>query len=488
MPNPLKPRIEKNRFHLPRLRLPRIPLKKINRHPIALPGLRIGDMVSELPIVQGGMAVCISLSNLASAVSREGGIGVIAATAIGMLEPDYFKNGKQANGRALRREIRRARDLGARILGVNIMVAASDFENLVRISLEEKVDIIFLGAGLPIKGIPVQELRSAGVKVVPIVSSARAARLIFRHWETHHRDIPDGVVVEGPLAGGHLGFRPEQLREPAFSLETLVPQVADEIRTFEKRHHRHLPVIAAGGIFSGEDILRFLQLGASGVQLGTRFVATRECDADNGFKESFVQAGKEDLMIIKSPVGLPGRALRSPFLKLIESGNNPAFGCPWKCLASCNARQAKYCISMALYHARKGIFKKGFAFAGANAYKVNEIVPVKDLLMKLKREFHGTAKTGLFNLSRDYEKAMIRLNSIRKQYQDRLRMIKKEYRFKIKKHHDSLVEEYLHTVKRIEAIKKEYLNCFEGVKEIAYQLDNIIKGNQSVPFPVTPPM
>ena len=479
-----KRNIKKKRFHLPRLHLPRISLKKISRHPIRLPSLRIGNIVSELPIVQGGMAVCISLSNLASAVAREGGIGVIAATAIGMLEPDYFKDGRKANQRALRREIRRARQLGGRILGVNIMVAASDFDSLIKVSLEEKVDIVFLGAGLPIKGIPVRELRKSGVNIVPIVSSPRAARLIFRHWEKNHHDIPDGVVVEGPLAGGHLGFRREQLEDPAFSLEKIVPQVAEEMHNYETQYRRHIPVIAAGGIFSGKDILRFLQLGASGVQLGTRFVATHECDADHRFKDSYIQADKDDLMIIRSPVGLPGRALRSPFLQRVESGNNPAFGCPWKCLSSCNAQQARYCISMALYHARKGRFNKGFAFAGANAYKIEDIVTVKELLINLKEEFLRTVESGVVNLSMEYEKAMNRFISIKTHYRNRLRMIKKEYKKKIKKRHDSLLDEYILTLKKIESIKKDYLSYFEEIKEISLKLEGIIRGN----LPISPPV
>jgi len=427
------------------------------------------------------MAVCISLSGLASAVAREGGIGVIAATAIGMLEPDYFRNGVEANRRALRREIQRARELGARALGVNIMVAASDFDSLLRVSLEEKVDVVFLGAGLPIKGIPVRDLRRAGVKVVPIVSSDRAARLIFSHWRKNHGDIPDGVVVEGPLAGGHLGFRPEQIDDPAFSLDNLVPRVVEVMGEFEKESGRRLPVIAAGGVFDGRDIDRFLGLGAGGVQLGTRFVATHECDADERFKASFVAAGRDDLTIIRSPVGLPGRALDSPFLRRVASGENRPFGCPWQCLASCNARQANYCISMALYHARKGNLEKGFAFAGANAFRVKQVVSVGELLTQLKAEFVVTVESRILSLSAEYEKALARFKTIRKETRDRLRAIRREYREKLKRRQDSLVEDYHRSLRKIEALKGDYAAYCERLKVIAAQLEEIIKGTTLYP-------
>ena len=175
--------------------------------------------------------------------------------------------------------------------------------------------LVFLGAGLPIKGIPVEELRSAGVKVVPIVSSARAAGLIFKSWSKRYKDIPDGVVVEGPKAGGHLGFKEDQIDDPDFALEHILPDVVAEIKTYEDKFHRAIPVIAAGGVFTGADIYNFFKLGASGVQMGTRFVATHECDADIRFKESYISCREDDIGIIKSPVGMPGRAIRNRFLK-----------------------------------------------------------------------------------------------------------------------------------------------------------------------------
>jgi nitronate monooxygenase len=297
---------------------PRFDLSKIQWS--KMPKLRIGDCVAKLPIVQGGMGVGISLSGLASAVANEGGIGVIAANSIGMLDPDYYAGHKDANAIALRKEIIKAKEMTSGIIGVNIMVAVKDFSALLMVAIEERVEMVFLGAGLPIKGIPVEALRSAGVKVVPIVSSARAAGLIFKSWLKKYEDIPDAVVVEGPKAGGHLGFKVEQIDDPDFALERILPDVVAVIKGYEDKFRRNIPVIAAGGVFTGTDIYNLFKLGASGVQMGTRFVATHECDANFRFKESYVACNEDDIEIIKSPVGMPGRAIKSRFLNDISGG------------------------------------------------------------------------------------------------------------------------------------------------------------------------
>lgn len=249
-----------------------------------MPKLMIGSKSAEYPILQGGMGVAVSLSGLASAVANAGGIGIIAANAIGMIEPDYFENSLKANIRALRTEIRRARELTDGIIGVNLMIAANDFAPQLQVILEEKPDIIFIGAGLPIKGVPVKELRAAGIMIVPIVSSDRAVKLIFKSWQKKFNDLPDAVVVEGPLAGGHLGFSKDKINHPDSKLEVIIPKVIKMVKTFSENSNKNIPVIAAGGIFSGADIERFLKLGADGVQIGTRFIATDECDADISFK------------------------------------------------------------------------------------------------------------------------------------------------------------------------------------------------------------
>ncbi|MCD6166546.1 nitronate monooxygenase [bacterium] len=355
-----------------------------------MPSLKIGELEAKIPIVQGGMSVGISLSGLASAVANEGGIGVIGAAGIGMLEPDFSTNFKEANKRVLRREIRKAREMTDGIIGVNIMVALSDIDELSLVAVEEGADLLFLGAGLPLrnpKTLPLDRLKEVATKVVPIVSSARAAKIIFKYWAKSYNYVPDAVVVEGPLAGGHLGFRREQINDPNYSLEKLIPATISVIRTFEQQFNKSIPVIAAGGIFTGADIRKFLQLGAQGVQMATRFVATHECDADLKFKKAYVECKKEDLILIDSPVGLPGRAIRNKFLDEVARGMRKPFKCPWQCLKACDFRRSPYCIALALTNAKKGIWENGFAFAGANAYRVDKIVSVKELIETLVEEY-----------------------------------------------------------------------------------------------------
>jgi nitronate monooxygenase len=447
-----------------------------------MPALRIGDKTAALSIVQGGMGVGISLSNLAAAVAREGGIGVIAANAIGMIEDDYYDDPAAANVRALRRELREARRRSAGLIGVNIMVAVDCFHELLEAAVEERADILFLGAGLPIKGIPVPAIRAAGVRVVPIVSSGRAARLIFRSWEKHYGDIPDGVVVEGPRAGGHLGFKPEQIEDRDFQLERIVPDVVQALGEFEARWGRSLPVIAAGGIFTGEDIYRFLRLGASGVQLGTRFVATEECDADVRFKQAYVACREEDIVIIESPVGLPGRAVRGPFLEAIARGDKKLFRCPSHCLESCAAGKARYCISEALDSARKGDFENGFVFCGANAHRVEAIVPVKQLVAGLKQGyalavFVGAMRTEVARRAetlaalRDEYKAT--LAGVRGRVQAGLRHMAEEHEAKYRDEKDRLFE-------RLEQIKAEYGQVKERINELSAELALLLNAEPSL--------
>ncbi len=355
-----------------------------------VPGLRIGDIEAKVPIVQGGMSVGISLSGLAAAVANAGGIGVIGAAGIGMLEPDFRTNYRESNKRALRKEIARARSMTDGIIGVNIMVALTDFDELLQVAVDEVADLVFLGAGLPLKlprTLPLDSLDEVSTKFVPIVSSARAATIIFRHWAKRYGRVPDAVVVEGPLAGGHLGFRREQIGDPDYRLENLVPSVIDAIKPFAERFARDIPVIAAGGIFSGADIHRFIRLGAQGVQMATRFVATHECDASMKFKDAYVRCGEDDLVIIDSPVGLPGRAIRNEFLDDVARGMKKPFQCSWKCLKTCDYRNSPYCIALALTNAKKGNLDEGFAFAGANAYRVDKIISVQELIDSLMEEY-----------------------------------------------------------------------------------------------------
>ncbi len=355
-----------------------------------MPTLKIGKLTAEIPIIQGGMGVGISLSGLASAVANEGGIGVIAAVGLGMSGKKLPGAMSEINSRALRQEIKTARSKTDGLIGVNIMMALSDYDSLFEVSVEEKVDVILMGAGLPLKlpaRIADQGLANIHTSFIPIVSSGRAVKIIFQHWAKKYQYVPDAVVVEGPLAGGHLGFKAAELYTESNSLESLLPEVLTAVYPFEIQFGKKIPVIVAGGIYSGADIHRFIRLGASGVQMATRFVATHECDADIRFKEMYVNCQKDDLRIIESPVGMPGRAINNDFLESVSAGNKKPFKCSWKCLRTCDYTKVPYCIANALISARQGRFGSGFAFAGANAYKVNEIISVKELVNALIREY-----------------------------------------------------------------------------------------------------
>lgn len=355
-----------------------------------LPKLKIGGIEVKVPLIQGGMSVGISLSRLASAVANEGCIGVIGAAGIGMLEPDFSTNFKEANKRALRKEIRKARENTDGIIGVNIMVGLTDFCDLVMVAFEEGADLIFLGAGLPLElpiSLPLEKLKEVLSKIIPIVSSARAAKIIFQYWARHYNQIPQGVVVEGPLAGGHLGFKKEQINDPDYALEKLVPEVVSILKPFEQQYNQSIPVIAAGGIYSGTDIYKFIKLGAHGVQIATRFVTTYECDASEIFKEAYINCKKKDIIIIDSPLGLPGRAIRNKFLNDVIEGIKKPFSCPWKCLKPCDFRKVPYCIALALTNAKIGNLKDGFVFVGANAYLSDKITSVKELIDNLIKEY-----------------------------------------------------------------------------------------------------
>ena len=263
--------------------------------------LKIGNLLATVPIVQGGMGVGISLSGLASAVANQGGVGVISSAGLGAIYNNYSKDYRAASIWGLKEELRKAREATRGIVGVNVMVAMSNFADMVKTAVAEKADIIFSGAGLPLN-LPSFLTEGAKTKLAPIVSSARAAKLLCQKWFSEYRYIPDAIVVEGPKAGGHLGYKEEQLADEHFSLEALVPEIVAEVRAFGAEHDCHIPVIAGGGIYTGEDIYRIMQLGADGVQMGTRFVTTEECDADPAFKQTYLDAKPQDIEIIKSPV------------------------------------------------------------------------------------------------------------------------------------------------------------------------------------------
>lgn len=350
--------------------------------------LKIGDLTATTPIVQGGMGVGVSLSRLASAVANEGGIGVISAAGLGLLYSDYSHDYSEAGIWGMRQEIRKARAASNGIIGVNIMVALSHYEELVRTAIGETVDIIFAGAGLPLN-LPSYLTEGATTKLVPIVSSARAAKIIFTKWYSEYKYIPDAVVVEGPKAGGHLGFKNEQIEDENFSLEVIVPQVVAEVKKFAQLYNCTIPVIAGGGIYSGEDIYKIMKLGADAVQMGTRFVATEECDASDTFKQMYVKSKKEDIQIIQSPVGLPGRAIKNGFLEKVARGECRPKKCAFNCLKTCEIEKTPYCIMLALFNAYKGRMDYGYAFSGANAWRCDRILSVKELMDSLRCEFRS---------------------------------------------------------------------------------------------------
>ena len=413
--------------------------------------LKIGNHIAKTPIVQGGMGVGISLSSLASAVANEGGVGVIAANGIGLLDEDYFKDGDNASVRAFRKEIRIAREKTNGIIGVNIMVAIDNFKKMLDVAIDEAVDVIFMGAGLPIKNIPVKRIREKNISVVPIVSSARACDLIFKMWSKIYKDVPDGVVVEGPKAGGHLGFEKDQVDKKEYQLPSLVKQIRKTLDVYEKQFNKSLALIAGGGVYTGKDIYDTINAGANGVQMATRFVATDECDADEKFKMAYVNCKKEDIGFIKSPVGMVGRAIRNRFIKNSEEGKKHKFNCTWKCLATCKANDANYCISVALNNARLGKIDKGFVFAGSNAYRIKEIVSVKSLVTELRNEYLKESR--LVNI-RNLKPVIAKLNTLYNKYQDKLQIelaCKKAYEKALITYNDKLIAELRKQYKKAKA-------------------------------------
>jgi NAD(P)H-dependent flavin oxidoreductase YrpB (nitropropane dioxygenase family) len=356
----------------------------------------IGNKEVCLPIIQGGMGVGVSLSGLASAVANQGGVGVISCAGLGLLYKQDFGDYLRNSIWGLQEELRKAREKTKGIIGVNIMVAMSNYIDMVRTSIAEKADIIFSGAGLPLD-LPSFLTPDSKTLLAPIVSSARAAKIICDKWKANYNYLPDAIVVEGPKAGGHLGFKREQIDDENHSLEHLIPEVVAVAS--EYNNEKTIPVIAAGGISTGEDILRFLKLGAAGVQMGSIFVPTDECDASLIFKQVFVDSSQEDTMIIQSPVGMPGRVFNGEFIRNVNEGNEKPKTCSCHCIKTCDYTKSPYCIIKALYNAAKGNMAKGYAFAGANAYLAKKINSVKDVVSQLKSEFSRSQNKELVKYS-----------------------------------------------------------------------------------------
>ena len=337
------------------------------------------------------MGIGISLSGLASAVANMGGVGVISTVGIGFLDGKSGTNFKARHIDAIRQEIRKARELTSGILGVNIMSVITNFSDMVRTSIEEGIDIIFSGAGLPLD-LPKYLSEGIKTKLVPIVSSGRAASILIRKWKQNFNYLPDAFVVEGPKAGGHLGFKEDALQYDSNSLENLVSEVLEVTVEAKDKYDKEIPVIAAGGIHTGTDIFRIIDQGAAAVQLGTRFVATEECDASPEFKKTFITAGEKDIQIIKSPVGMPGRTIYNNFLKETSEGKRRPATCKYNCISSCNPKTTPYCIADALLSAYHGNLENGFAFTGSNAGRIYQITTVREVFSELEKEYQEAKK------------------------------------------------------------------------------------------------
>ncbi len=353
--------------------------------------INIGNLEIKIPIIQGGMGVGISLSRLASAVANEGGVGTISAVGIGMLEPGYQNHFRASNKIALRKEIRKARKKTKGVLAVNIMLAVSDFDDLLKIALEEEIDIVFISAGLPLhkpRDISEEILYHSKTKFVPKVSSAKAARLIFEYWFNKYKRVPDALVIEGPESGGHQGFKMHELKNKSVHLGELIQQSKKIIDHYEQKTGNNIPIIAAGGIYTGYDIFEAIRRGASAVKMGSRFVTSFECDASPVFKNNFLNRKKEDMVLIKSPVGLPARVIRNSFVDEIIAGKAKPVNCPWKCLKTCNYKNVQFCIAEALFNSAQGKLKHGFSFASTKIHQATKICSIPEIFNKLIHEYN----------------------------------------------------------------------------------------------------
>ncbi len=344
--------------------------------------LRIGDLVAKRPVIQGGMGVGVSLSKLAGAVAREGGIGVISAAQPGFKEPDFATDTMGANLRALKRYIKEAKELAqGGIVGVNIMCAMNHYEDFVRCTVESGADLIISGAGLPVD-LP-KYVEGSNVKIAPIVSPPKAAKVLLKMWDKHYHRTADFIVIEGPKAGGHLGYSPEEVEEyDAVGYDERIKEIIDIVREYEEKYQQKIPVIFGGGVFDRNDIDHYMELGCDGVQMATRFVTTYECDVDDNFKKAYLEAKKEDVAIVKSPVGMPGRALRNDFIKAREKEREHITKC-YGCLKKCDMNKIPYCITTALCRAANGDTDNALIFCGENVWRLDRMMSVKELMEEL---------------------------------------------------------------------------------------------------------
>ncbi|MEG2145518.1 MAG: nitronate monooxygenase family protein [Lachnospiraceae bacterium] len=345
--------------------------------------LVIGELVAEVPIIQGGMGVGVSLGNLAGAVAKEGGIGIISAAQIGYREDNFDTDPLAANLVAIRKEYKKARDIAPKgIIGYNIMVAMQHYEKYVKEAAMVGADIIISGAGLATE-LP-QFIAGTKVKIAPIVSTAKSASVILKYWDRKYARTADLVVIEGPKAGGHLGFKREQLEKyDETTYRDEIKSIMEIVASYGEKHGVLIPIVVAGGLENAAQVEDVMGLGVDGVQVASRFVTTLECDVNEAFKQCYIDAKEEDIVIVTSPVGMPGRAIRNPFIKRIESGEKvPVKNCH-RCLRKCNLQEIPYCITEALVNAAKGDVDQGLIFCGAYTYKADKIETVKEVITSL---------------------------------------------------------------------------------------------------------
>ncbi len=354
---------------------------------VKLQPLKIGDLEIKVPIFQGGMGIGVSLSGLAAAVANCGGVGVISAAQIGFREPDFETHTVEANVRALKRNVADAlkKSAGAGgAIGVNIMCAMRHYEEFVKASIEAGAQMIISGAGLPMNlpGI----CPGTQTKLIPIVSSARATGLIIKTWLKRYDRLPDAIVFEGPEAGGHLGYKAEELEDAQGYFYQTIGEIKEEIQKWiaeaQQKDKQSIPLIVGGGIYTREDIDKAMGFGADAVQIGTRFVTTEECDVDPKFKQAYIDSNKEDIVIVKSPVGMPGRAIRNVFVKKTLEGRIPPDSCNG-CITHCRPDTTPYCITKALINAAEGDPDNGLIFCGSNAYRAEGITTVQEIFDEL---------------------------------------------------------------------------------------------------------
>ena len=345
--------------------------------------LKIGGKVTKYPLIQGGMGVGISLGRLAGSVAAEGGVGIISTAQIGYREPDFDRDPAGANLRAIESEMKKARAISPDgIIGFNVMTALKEHAAHIRAAVRAGADLIISGAGLPteLPGL----VEGSGTKIAPIVSTDRSAQVILKYWDKKYHRTADLVVVEGPEAGGHLGFKEEELERytPSAYAEEIKKIIAT-VKSYAVKYKTEIPVVAAGGISDRDDVRRVMALGADGVQVATRFVTTEECDADIRYKEAYIHASEGEIQIVKSPVGMPGRAIMNRFMQRVMSGEKIPHSPCHRCLAKCSPADIPYCITDGLIAAVKGNVEDGLLFCGAKAYRAQRIETVREVIQSL---------------------------------------------------------------------------------------------------------